>query len=764
MVLKFAEQVHVNKKFESEKSPEEQLQIINEYTLTHKENLADCKELREIKCLNVLYPRLFRRIESEDIVIGRVDALPIGFGCVTSVGGVGHYCNFSQLEKLQHQLTSDQDKQTVASLMDYWQEHDTRSIFFKEALTETTLGKFVDVKYPTIATARLSGMYLDYPKLIDLGIPGLKQVINEKRSKNTDQKSQTLYDAFEQSLDLLTKTIQYHIELATKESEATNNDNRQQKMATLIHALTNILTEKPKSFVEGIQLTWLYSLLSSVVNYGRMDDYLGDLLVSDLEQGRLTEQEAIDYLKSLFKLIEARKTTVNGRVIIGGKGRRNPKSADRFCRLAILAMRANQDTEPQFTLRIYEGMDENIYEEALTSIGKGLTYPILYQDDVNIPAVMNSMQLDELTAQQYVPFGCGEFVISHQSVGTPNTCINMLKILNISLNSGIDPWDHLDKSGGVRLLPPEEMNSFADVFNQYKRLLDYYVDLTSKAQSFSYQVMNQECSFLFTSMLTDDCLDRGRALLDGGVRILGGTNETYGNINASDSLTAIKKVVYDDKKFCLKEVIDAMNVNFDGYGELRTALVNAPKYGNDDEYADSIAVELHEYICHSIRDATKVGRGAANLDSYLVVIINNQVNTEWGRATTASADGRLFGVFLNNGNNPQGGADSNGPTAMLNSLVKLKPSLHAGSVQNIKFSPDIFNKNRPVIRSLFKTYFENGGPQLMVTVVGRGVLEDAYHHPEKYPNLLVRVGGFSAKFVNLEKDVQADILSRTLND
>ncbi len=759
MAKNFAEQVNVNKKLAIEKSPEEQLEIIKEYTIVHKKNLDKSKELREIKCLNVLYPRLFRKIEPEDIVIGRVDALAIGFGCVTSVGGVGHYCNFNQLNNLKNQLESNEDKRTVDSLMNYWEKHDTRSIFFRQMLTETTLGKFVDVRYPAIATARLSGMYLDYSKLIDLGIPGLKKEIIEKRKKNTDQKAQSLYDALEKALELLVKTIHFHIDLAINEMKKTTVNKRKKQMNTLVHAFRNILNDKPKTFIEGIQLTWLYSLLSSVVNYGRMDDYLGDLLVNDLEQKRLTEEEAKEYIKSLFKLIEARKTTVNGRVIVGGKGRRNPKNADKFCKLAIQAMRENQDTEPQFTLKIYDGMDESIYEDALDAIGSGLTYPILYNDDVNIPAVMKSMNVERTQAEQYVPFGCGEFVISHKSVGTPNTCINMLKILNISLNKGIDPSDNLDKSGGVELLPPEKMETFDDVFNQYKRLLNYYVELTAKAQSFSYEVMNKECSFLFTSLLTDDCIDRGRALLDGGVHILGGTNETYGNINASDSLAAIKKVVYDDQKYTLSEVVEAMNNNFVGYENIRKELVDAPKYGNDDEYADSIAVELHEFICNLVRDSAK----NVNLDSYLIVIINNQVNTEWGRATSASADGRLNGLYLNNGNNPQGGADKNGPTAMLNSLVKLKPSLHAGSVQNIKFTPEIFNNNRPVVRSLFKTYFENGGPQLMITVVGRGVLEDAYHHPEKYPNLLVRVGGFSAKFVNLERDVQEDVISRTIN-
>ncbi|MCR1899123.1 pyruvate formate lyase family protein [Irregularibacter muris] len=754
----YAEQVEVNIKIECEKAIDEQLEIMEQYTNVHRENLDAPREVREIRCLNVLYPRLFRKIEESDLVIGRLDALPIGFGCVTSIGGVGHYCNFNKLDQFKDSLTDEAKRQRVEKLREYWEIHDTRSIFFKETLTGTTLGKFVDNRYPAIITARLSGMYLDYNKLIDLGIPGLRKEINHYKTKIQDEKSLILYHAFEEVLNLLIKTIDYHIHLATEEQK--RNDKRRQEMGIVIETLNNIKKDKPKTFMEGVQLSWLYSLLSSVVNYGRMDDYLGELLVKDLEIGRITENKAKEMIKSLFKLIEARKTTVNGRVVIGGRGRRNPEIADIFCKLAIQAVKENKDTEPQFTLRIYEGMNDKIYNAALDSIGEGTTYPVLYNDDINIPAVMKSMKKDEKTAQHYVPFGCGEFVLSGMSVGTPNTCLNLLKILNISLNAGIDPWDGLDKSGEIQLLSYDQMETFEDVFHQYKRLLDYYIDRTAQSQAFSYKVMNQECSFLFTSLLTKDCLGRGRSLLDGGVRYLGGTNETYGNINAADSLSAIKKVVFEDRKYSLKEVLKAMNHNFKGYEDLRNKLLDAPKYGNDEDYVDSIAVELHEYVCSGVSNAAqKVG-----LDSYLVVMINNQVNTEWGRGTSASADGRLTGMYMSNGNNPQSGADKNGPTAMLNSLAKLRADIHAGSVQNIKFSKGMFNNKREVIKALFKTYFANGGPQLMVSVVGREELEEAYRHPERYPNLLVRVGGFSARFVNLDRDVQEEVLARTLND
>ena len=147
---------------------------------------------------------------------------------------------------------------------------------------------------------------------------------------------------------------------------------------------------------------------------------------------------------------------------------------------------------------------------------------------------------------------------------------------------------------------------------------------------------------------------------------------------------------------------------------------------------------------------------------FLIVISNNSLNTEWGIKTAASPDGRLSGVFMNPANNPQGGADKNVPIAMLNSLCKFDPKYHAGSVQNIKFGAEMFNKNKPIIEALFKTYFNKGGCHLMVTVVDSNALEDAMVHPEKYPDLIVRVAGYSAVFVNLDPSVQREILSRTL--
>jgi pyruvate-formate lyase len=328
------------------------------------------------------------------------------------------------------------------------------------------------------------------------------------------------------------------------------------------------------------------------------------------------------------------------------------------------------------------------------------------------------------------------------------------------MNGGIDPVDGIRKDGGISIKPLSEYKTFEEFYDGYKQLLDFYLDLSVKAQYRSYEVMNSHVAFLFTSMLMDDCIERGKALLDGGIRYLGGTSETYGNINTSDSLLAIKDLVFDRKKYTLEQIEEAMLANFEGYDELRRDCLACDKYGNDLETADSMANDLYEFVAKGTRDRG-IGIG---MQYFLIVISNNQLNTEWGLKTAESPDGRLSGMYMNPANKPQGGADKSGPTAMLNSLAKFDARYHAGSVQNIKFTPSMFNNHRSIIKSLFKTYFEKGGCHIMVTVVDSGVLEDAVEHPEKYPDLIVRVAGFSAVFVDLSPEIQQELLSRVLYD
>lgn len=222
-------------------------------------------------------------------------------------------------------------------------------------------------------------------------------------------------------------------------------------------------------------------------------------------------------------------------------------------------------------------------------------------------------------------------------------------------------------------------------------------------------------------------------------------------------MTAIKQLVFETKEYTLEQVIKALDQNFLGYENMQKELLEAPKFGNDNEMADSIAVRLHEHICQSIRSQ----RNRTRLDSFLVVIINNSMNVTLGKFVGATADGRNSTMFLSNGNSAYNGRDKEGLTALLNSMLKLDNSIHAGGNQNLKLSKAMFEGKQEKAKMVIGSFFDLGGQQVNLSVVDQKDLENAMKYPEQYENLVVRVGGFTARFIYLDRDTQQDMLTRT---
>ena len=393
--------VEVSKKIPCEKPLLWQLELMERYTKTHRKFSSCSKERREAECLKVLFPALFREIEETDLFAGRLDFLPIGFGAVTSVGGVGHYCVFAKLRAFEKEI-GEAYHDRVEALYQYWLSHDLKTRYCKEVLTETTIGRFIDVEYPLIATARLSGMMLDYRKLLDLGIGGLRAKLLEQSGQEPD--NEFIRSCFV-CLDIYKESARYLAEMAYRQRnqlDATNTK-RYQELTDMAEALEKISSNKPETFLEALQALWLYALLAGCINYGRLDELLGSYLARDLDSGRMTEEQAYAYVKSLWTMVENRRTTVNGRIIVGGKGRKNPEDADRFLHIAMKVAKDCRYVEPQFTLRVDENTSEEIWDEALEALGAGATYPTIYNDEVNVPAVAYGMRwMKKLQADMYL--------------------------------------------------------------------------------------------------------------------------------------------------------------------------------------------------------------------------------------------------------------------------------------------------------------------------------------------------------------------------
>jgi pyruvate-formate lyase len=739
------------------------------FTETYRKYLKDPIAIREARCLQAQYPAILTGIIEHDLLAGRLKWPMVGFSPHNGPPnvGYGYYCaNELIITTLETCNTPLSQREAVMEMLHFWQK-ETSQIKVENAFSER-MNRYLyhheinllPFNYkPMVGQPiyRMGGVYVDYVKLLRLGILGLKEEVRAYRERAERAGGDVhLYEGMEIVLNVLADSCRYYYRQALDLAEKAGDPDRRKELQALAEVLHAISGRKPESFYEALQLAWLYTLISGSLELGRMDVYLGDFYARDVDSGLITEDKALALMQSLWKLINDQFREVDGRIIVGGRGRPNETNADRFVDLAMQTTRTYGRAKlPQLTLRFYRGMNPALMEKALDLIGDGYTFPLLYNDDILIESMSHAMDVSIETVEQYVPLGCGEIVLDHQGFGTPSGALNVLKALEITLHDGADPITGAQM--GLKTGNLADHATFEEFYSAYKKQLVNYIEVLADQEELEYRVAAAHAPFLFLSLLYDDCLERGKAIFDGGIRYLGGSLETYGNVNAANSLVAIRETLFEKKSLSPAHLLEALEQNFAGYEHERKLLLDCPKYGNDDAFADAMMVDLHNFICNTVRDQ----RHRTSLDWYLNVLINNSQNTTLGRWVGATPDGRMAGAAMANANTPASGSEHNGITAMINSIVKPDTSIHAGSVQNLRFGRDTFMNERPKVKAFLDTYFLKGGSQAMITVINRGDLEKALLEPEKYQDVFVRVGGFSARFVDLPRDVQIDILSRT---
>ena len=714
----------------------------------------------ELAALKAQYPAILHPIESEDLIAGRIEFGAVGLGIQHQTGGFGFYIDESRIsEALEHQSGSLAYREDLHELLVFWRSECTNAKVLggmDQALKDKLPSDdWLGQPLPAVPILRMAGSYLNFDKLVQLGLPGMRMEIAKFREKAENEGQDViLFECMLGALQLIEDVCLFYANAVEIEANSSDSRTRKEELLQIARGLINITKEKPATMQEAMQLVWIYSLLTPQIEFGRMDVYLGDFYVNDIKSKTLTEEKALALLQSFFRLIDHLDCEVDGRVIVGGYGRRNPQNADRFCLLAIEACRSVKEVLPQFTLRFNKETPKAVWAAAMNCIAEGRTYPLLYNDEVLIPCIMKGYQVDRARAESYVPLGCGEIEFDHYSFSSPSGSLNMLKILEITMNGGIDPVSQ--KAFGPKVKGLAECQSFAEFYEEYQKQIDYFTDAQAEFEAYQYKKTGELHAFMYVTMLYDECCEKGKAVFNDGCASLNGTLELYGMINAADSLTAIKTLVYDQSSIKAETMQEVLRMNFQGYEKERRMMKNAAKYGNDIEEADKMASSLHNFTCESINSKAQ----KYHLDTNLAVVINNAQNTTLARWVGATPDGRKAGTAMANANNPAPGADCNGITAMLNSILKLRHDNHAGMVQNLRLSKELYQAGKEKVTALLENYFERGGAQLMVSVVGKDDLERAIERPEEYSDLIVRIGGFSARFVYLDKDVQKEIYER----
>ncbi|HTP66444.1 MAG TPA: pyruvate formate lyase family protein, partial [Geobacteraceae bacterium] len=441
----------------------------------------------------------------------------------------------------------------------------------------------------------------------------------------------------------------------------------------------------------------------------------------------------------------------------------NRQGEDATNPLSFMCLQATANTrlyQPSISIRVHDGTPAALYRKAAEVTRLGLGMPAYYNDRFIIPALL-SRGLTRDDARDYGIIGCVEPQVGGKTEGWHDAAFfNMAKVLELALNDGVDPMT--GRQVGLKTGDLTSFKTFDKVMGAYRKQMAHFVNLLIISDNAVDMAHGERAPLPFLSSLVDDCIARGKSLQDGGAHYNFTGPQGVGVGNVGDSLTAISKLVFDDKAVTLTNLKKGLATNFKGVEmeNLRQMLKNrAPKYGNDDGYADEIAREGALIYCREVEKYTNPRGGKFQPGLYPV-----SANVPFGTLVGATPDGRKAGTPLADGVSPVSGMDHAGPTASVKSVAHLDHVIASnGTLLNMKFHPNALKDDKGVqnLVGVTETFFNGGGTHIQYNVVSRDMLLDAQKNPDKYQGMVVRVAGYSAFFTSLDKAIQDDIIART---
>ena len=630
---------------------------------------------------------------------------------------------------------------------------------------------------------------VDYGRLLREGLAGIRERVCAAQAalelyKFEDLKKSYFYRAIRIVLDAVECYALRFAALADEQAGAAA-PRRAAQLREIARICRKVPMRPAETFHEALQSVWFLHVILQIesnghsLSYGRFDQYMYPYYQKSKDSG-MTEEEACGLLENLwlrtFSLNKIRSwshtrfsagSPLYQNVTIGGQ---TPDGNDAVNELSFLVLRTVARChlpQPNLTVRYHKGLSGDFLRECVEVIRCGFGMPAFNNDEIIIPSFLD-IGVKKEDAYGYSAIGCVEVAVpgkwGYRCTGM--SFLNFPKTLMIALNDGvdIDSGKRLCEGTGHFL----QMERFSDVMRAWDVCVRDFCRQAVILDACADMVLEQEAPDVLCSALTDDCIARGRHLKEGGAVYDFISDLQVGVANLGDSLAAIKKCVYEDKSITREALWNALTSNFaGGEGErARGLLLAAPKYGNDDDYVDSLVVEGYDSYIDEIakHKNTRFGRGPIG-GAYYAGTSSISANVPQGAGTCATPDGRRAGDPLAEGCSPTHGADVCGPTSVFKSVSKLRTGKITGGVLlNQKVSPSMLSKprDREKLMSLLRAFFDAlHGFHVQYNVVSRETLLDAQAHPEDHKDLIVRVAGYSAFFNVLSKQTQDDIIART---
>jgi choline trimethylamine-lyase len=583
----------------------------------------------------------------------------------------------------------------------------------------------------------------------------------------------SLIDTAEGVMIYAKRMSDYAAELATKET----NPNRKAELLKISEINARVPAHKPSTYWEAIQSVWTIESLLVVeenqtgMSIGRVDQYMYPFYKADIEAGRMTDFEAFELSGCmLIKMSEMMWLTSEGaskffagyqpfvNMCLGGVTREGRDATNELTYLLMDAVRHVKIYQPTLACRIHKASPQKYLKKIVDVIRAGMGFPACHFDDVHIKMMLaKGVSIED--ARDYCLMGCVEPQKSGRLYQWTSTGYTQWPIcIELTLNHGVPLWY------GKQVCP--DMGDLSDfkTYEQFeaavKEQIRFITKWTSVATVISQRVHRDLAPKPLMSMMYEGCMEKGRGVEAGGAMYNFGPGVVWSGLATyADSMAAIKKLVFEDKKYTLQEMNEALKADFVGYEQLKKYCLEAPKYGNDDDYADLIAADLINFTEQEHRKYKTL----YSVLSHGTLSISN--NTPFGQLTGATANGRRAWMPLSDGISPTQGADYKGPTAIIKSVSKMScEDMNIGMVHNFKLVAGLLDtpEGENGIITLLRSSCALQLGEMQFNYLDNNTLLEAQKHPEQYRDLIVRVAGYSAFFVELCKDVQDEIISRTM--
>ena len=561
-------------------------------------------------------------------------------------------------------------------------------------------------------------------------------------------------------------------ELATQEKSS----QRKKELEGIAEICEWISDNPPRTFHEGVQFTFFLHMLFFLEqdgvsqNLGRVDQYLYPLYKKDKEEGRISREEAREILQCFWiKMTEIVRAydsacakyyagfSMTENVTIGGINVDGRDAVNELSYICLEAEAGVQTTQPNLCVRVHPKTPEDFLLKTAEVVRLGRGQPSIFNDEVAIQSLIREGASFE-DGRNYYLNGCVE-PTPPDNFGQPNTgYFNLAKCLELALNDGKCIFS--GQQMGLRTGYLKDFNSFDEVMEAFEKQVAYLMNHLVIVVNANAKVLQEIAPLPYFSLVTAGCIEKGKDVMYGGAKYNYTGIQAVGIPDTADSLTALKKLVFEDKVVSREELQEALEKNFEGKEYLRQRLINgAPKYGNDEEYADLVAKDVTEIFSDEVKKYKNIRGGEYRPGWYT---ISGHVPLSF--VVGALPNGKKAKEFLTDSISPVHGVDKKGPTAVATSATRLDHVRASnGLLLNFKFSPKVLvgDKGLRNWSALIKTYFDQGGREAQFNVVNTETLKDAQKHPERHKGLSVRVAGYSAYFIELDPGVQNDIIDRT---